>query len=72
MLFGPALDAATVIVGASVGATAAFVLGRWLGRDRVRRLLGDRLSRADRWFFAVLLAVTAILRDRLTRGDVPR
>lgn len=49
VLFGPVLGAATVVLGASAGATAAFVVGRWLARDRVRSLLGERLGRADGW-----------------------
>lgn len=35
-------------VGANLGANAAFLVSRLLGRDGVVRLLGDRLSRLDR------------------------
>ncbi len=37
-LFGIALGAITVSLGSTLGATAAFVVGRKLGRDRMRRL----------------------------------
>ena len=36
-----------VIVGALLGAIAAFWVGRWLGRDAVARLAGDHLARLD-------------------------
>lgn len=35
-------------LGANLGANAAFLLARWLGRDGVKRLAGDRLDRLDR------------------------
>ncbi len=36
-----------VMVGALLGATAAFWVGRWLGRDAVSRLAGRHLDRLD-------------------------
>jgi uncharacterized membrane protein YdjX (TVP38/TMEM64 family) len=38
---------AVVMAGALLGATAAFWLGRWLGRDTVTRLAGQHLARLD-------------------------
>jgi uncharacterized membrane protein YdjX (TVP38/TMEM64 family) len=35
-------------LGANLGATAAFLLARWLGRDGLKTLLGDRLAGIDR------------------------
>lgn len=61
VLFGPLVGTGLVVVGASVGATAAFALSRRLGRARVQRLLGPRLSRADGWLerrgFATMLGL---------------
>lgn len=65
VLFGPAVGSASVIVGATVGATAAFALGRWLARDRVRALLErrlGRLSRLDRWMTGRGFASILLLR----------
>lgn len=49
VLFGPALGTALVVVGASIGATGAFLWGRRLGRAAVARLTGERFERVDRW-----------------------
>lgn len=49
LLFGPVAGTALVIVAATAGATVAFWVARRLGRDRLQRLLGPRLARADRW-----------------------
>ncbi len=35
-------------LGANLGANGAFLLARWLGRDGVERLAGDRLKKLDR------------------------
>lgn len=35
-------------IAANLGANLAFLLARWLGRDGVERLLGDRLEKLDR------------------------
>jgi len=37
-----------VLIGATAGACAAFVLGRWLGRDAVERFAGTHLNQMDR------------------------
>lgn len=49
VLFGPAVGAALVLIAATVGATVAFGLARWLGGDGVRAMLGGRLASVDRW-----------------------
>jgi len=35
-------------LGANLGANAAFLLGRWLGRDGIEKLAGDRLDKLDK------------------------
>ncbi len=40
-LFGVAKGTATVFVGASLGATAAFLIGRYLARDAIENRLGN-------------------------------
>jgi len=57
--FGLTTAVTLVLIGASVGAGAAFWIGRLLGRDAVERLTGERLARVDaalagRGFLAVL------------------
>lgn len=47
LLFGPVLGSATALVGATAGATGAFLLGRALGREAVARLGGRRLAALD-------------------------
>lgn len=47
LVFGPVAGAAYIIAGASLGALAAFGVGRWLGRDFVA--VQRRLSRFDGW-----------------------
>lgn len=49
VLFGPWVGTALVVVGATLGATGGFVVGRRLGRDGVRSLAGERLQRVDEW-----------------------
>lgn len=64
VLFGPLLGTGLVVVGATVGATAAFALSRRLGRARIQRFLGPRLQRADRWLerrgFATMLGLRLV------------
>lgn len=47
LLFGAAAGVALVWVGAVLGASAAFWVGRALGRDGVRRLVGRHMARLD-------------------------
>ena len=65
VLFGPVLGSATAVGAATVGATAAFALGRRLGRDRVEALLErrtGRLQRLDRWMTGRGFAAILLLR----------
>lgn len=48
-LFGAALATPLTVVGATIGATAAFLIGRRLGRDQVEQIAGRRIGAADRW-----------------------
>lgn len=48
IVFGPVTGAAYAIVGTLLSAAATYGLGRWLGRDTVRRLLGARINRLSR------------------------
>lgn len=48
VLFGPVLGTLTALVGATLGATGAFLLGRSLGRDAVAAFGGRPLERIDR------------------------
>lgn len=47
LLFGPVVGTLLALVGATAGATVAFVVARRLGRDQVARLAGPRLQRVD-------------------------
>lgn len=49
VLFGPVVGTATALVGATVGATGALLLGRLLGRDAVDRFGGRRVVALDRY-----------------------
>lgn len=58
-VFGPYLGFVYAWVGAMIGASLAFLIGRYLGRDFAASLIGDRLGRYDdaieRNGFAVVL-----------------
>jgi uncharacterized membrane protein YdjX (TVP38/TMEM64 family) len=47
LLFGVVGGSAVVLVGATVGAVASFLIGRVLGRPAVERLVGARIDRLD-------------------------
>lgn len=48
-LFGPVWGSILTVTGATIGAAAAFEVARRLGRERTRRLLGERAAAADDW-----------------------
>jgi len=48
-LFGPVWGSLLVIAGATAGAVGAFEVARRIGRQRTRRLVGERVLRADDW-----------------------
>ncbi len=59
VIFGVVLGTVFSVIGASLGAGAAFLVGRWLGRQQVERLAGKRIGALDSWlgergFVAVL------------------
>lgn len=63
-LFGSLVGIATVSLGSTTGAAAAFVIGRWFARDAVRSWLAgnERFARLDRLTADHGAAVVAILR----------
>jgi uncharacterized membrane protein YdjX (TVP38/TMEM64 family) len=59
VLFGTALGTGLSVIGATIGATGAFLVGRRLGRSQVERIAGRRIGALDSWlerrgFLAVL------------------
>lgn len=46
-IFGPYFGFVYVWIGAMIGASLAFLIGRYLGRDFAASLIGDRLKRFD-------------------------
>lgn len=47
VLFGPVGGLAVTLVGATVGATLAFLVARWLGRAPIQRIAGTHAARLD-------------------------
>ncbi len=62
VLFGPFWGYLYNISGAMLGASAAFIIGRYLGRDFAASLIGDRLKRYDKKIAENGFAVTLYLR----------
>jgi len=48
-LFGPVWGSLLVVAGATAGAVGAFEVARRIGHQRTRRLVGERVLRADAW-----------------------
>ena len=48
-LFGPFWGTLVTVVGATIGAVAAFLIARSIGRAHVERIAGPRISGIDRW-----------------------
>ncbi|HEX9777476.1 MAG TPA: TVP38/TMEM64 family protein, partial [Geopsychrobacteraceae bacterium] len=46
--FGPLSGFALALTGSLLGGWASYLLGRWLGRDAVRKLAGEKLNRLSR------------------------
>ncbi len=65
-LFGPLWGTAFNLVGATLGATAAFLVGRYLAADWVRRRTGARLARliagveAEGWRFVAFVRLVPL------------
>lgn len=58
-LFGAVEGTILTVVGATIGATGAFLVGQWLGREQVERIAGKEIGRLDDWmerhgFLAIL------------------
>jgi uncharacterized membrane protein YdjX (TVP38/TMEM64 family) len=62
LLFGTYWGFLCNITGAMLGASTAFFIGRYLGRDFAASLVGDRLAKYDRKIAANGFAVTLYLR----------
>lgn len=62
VLFGAFFGFIYNITGAMLGASAAFFIGRYLGRDFAASLIGDRLAKYDEKIAANGFAVTLYLR----------
>jgi uncharacterized membrane protein YdjX (TVP38/TMEM64 family) len=62
MLFGTFFGFLYNITGAMLGASAAFFVGRYLGRDFAASLIGDRLAKYDKKIADNGFAVTLYLR----------
>jgi uncharacterized membrane protein YdjX (TVP38/TMEM64 family) len=65
-LFGSLVGVAVVIVGATLGATAAFAIARWFARDAVVRWLGEserfrRLDALTERHGAIVVAITRLV-----------
>lgn len=61
-VFGPFLGFAYVWIGAMIGSSLAFLIGRYLGRDFSASLIGDRLKRYDQAIERNGFATTLYLR----------
>jgi uncharacterized membrane protein YdjX (TVP38/TMEM64 family) len=71
-LFGPLWGTALNLVGATLGATAALLVGRYLAADWVRRRAGPRLERliagveAEGWRFVAFVRLVPLFPFNLT------
>jgi len=64
IVFGPLLGTLYAFAGALLSAAATYEIGRWVGRDTVRRLAGPRLNRITRRLArkgAIAIAVIRLL-----------
>ncbi len=48
-LFGPVWGTVLTVVAATIGASAAFLIARSVGRAHVERIAGPRITQIDRW-----------------------
>jgi uncharacterized membrane protein YdjX (TVP38/TMEM64 family) len=62
MLFGPLFGFIYNVLGAMFGASTAFLIGRYLGRDFAASLIGSRLERYDQKIAENGFSVTLYLR----------
>ncbi len=61
-IYEPAAALAISTVGCALDATVTYWLGRWLGRERLRRISGPRISRIDRELARRGLVAMALVR----------
>jgi phosphatidylserine/phosphatidylglycerophosphate/cardiolipin synthase-like enzyme/uncharacterized membrane protein YdjX (TVP38/TMEM64 family) len=61
-VFGPLYGALYAIVGSTASAVLTYLLGRWTGRDTVRRYLGARVNRLSRRIAKRGILAMAIIR----------
>jgi len=61
-VFGPLYGAMYAIVGSTTTAVLTYLLGRWIGRDTVRRYLGARVNRLSRRIAKRGILAMAIIR----------
>ncbi|HTH44889.1 MAG TPA: VTT domain-containing protein, partial [Oxalicibacterium sp.] len=62
IVFGPLYGALYAIVGSVATAVFTYLLGRWIGRDTVRRYLGARVNRLSRRIAKRGILAMAIIR----------
>ncbi len=62
VVFGFRLGFPIALLSATIGATGAFLIARWLGRPGVQRLLGSRLHTIDRWVGGNDFVAVVVLR----------
>jgi uncharacterized membrane protein YdjX (TVP38/TMEM64 family) len=60
--FGPLYGALYAIVGSTATAVLTYLIGRWIGRDTVRRYLGARVNRLSRRIAKRGILAMAIIR----------
>lgn len=64
--FGPYMGFALAFTGSLLGGLASYLMGRWLGRDVVRKLAGEKINRLSRklarrgWLAVALVRVVPI------------
>lgn len=62
IVFGPLWGAVYAIAGSLLSATVSYLLGEWLGRDTVRRLLGTRINKLSQRIARRGLVTVVIVR----------
>lgn len=62
IVFGPLMGALYAFAGTLLSAAVTYALGRWLGRDTVRRLVGTRVNRLSKRIARRGIVAVAIVR----------
>jgi uncharacterized membrane protein YdjX (TVP38/TMEM64 family) len=50
LAFGPVWGSAYLLAGSTVGAVVSFSIGKWLGREVIGQIAGERVTRLDKRF----------------------